>query len=91
VTVDIDHLAMLAGLEPGTDERERVVRHLADLQQLVDALPEEVAASAHPHEFLLPMREDEPAAALRPEEVARLMAHRSGTWLDVPPVREDEP
>jgi Asp-tRNA(Asn)/Glu-tRNA(Gln) amidotransferase C subunit len=90
VTDPVDRLARLAGLELDPSERERLVRHLAALQTLIDALPEELAEVGNPNAVELVPRPDEPGKPLSLEIVAGLNQFRHGPWVDLPPVHEGD-
>lgn len=90
MTDRVERLARLAGIDLDAAERERLSRHLADLQNLIDALPDETAEPGNPHSVELELREDEPAAPLGLEVVEELLRARHDTWLELPPVREVE-
>ena len=86
----VDRLARLAGLELDPSERERLVRHLAALQTLIDALPEEFAEVGNPNAVDLVPRPDDAGKPLRLEVVSGLNQFRHGPWVDLPPVHESD-
>ena len=90
MTDPVDHLARLAGIDLDPGERVRIARHLAELQKLIDALPDDTTEVGNPHAVELSLREDEPGAALPADVVAALFRTNPGSWLDLPPVREDD-
>lgn len=90
---DVDHVARLARLALGEDERARMREQLAAILGYIDSLRALDTAGVEPTSHAVPlvnvMREDDPAASLPPEEMLANAPDRVGDLVRVPRILED--
>lgn len=90
---DVDHVARLARLALGEEERARMRAELAAILDYIDALRALDTAGVEPTSHAVPlvnvMREDEPAPSLPLEEMLANAPDRVGELVRVPRILED--
>lgn len=90
---DVDHVARLARLALGEEERARMREELAAILDYIDSLraldTTDVPPTSHAVPLVNVMREDESAPSLPPDDMLANAPDRVGELLRVPRILED--
>lgn len=91
---DVEHVAILARLEFGEDEKAEMAEQLSRIVEYVEKLneldTEDVSPTAHAVPLRSVLREDDARPSLDPEDALRNAPDREGAFFKVPRIVELE-